>query len=169
MAYLDTLDCSHIVTVMHEDAELLDGFERYKITIKDDNTEYIFPFFRGVTAQIAKWLGDGRAVLIHCSSGVSRSAAVVLAFLVAHARLSLLDAFKRVQDVRCADFRPARQVAFSFFSICLIPSRSPSQSGKLRNSSSEVGFLCQLLAREHQVVCLVMSMHFEISERANES
>ena len=39
-------------------------------------------------------------VLVHCYAGVSRSASLVLAFLMKHHKLSLKDAFRKVKSVR---------------------------------------------------------------------
>ena len=43
---------------------------------------------------------DGCAVLVHCQGGVSRSAAITIAYLMYHLNLSLKDAYKFVKDKR---------------------------------------------------------------------
>ena len=49
---------------------------------------------------IQRALDCSHGVLVHCSAGVSRSAAVCIAYLMKHSRLSLAEAYTRVKQAR---------------------------------------------------------------------
>uniref|UniRef100_A0A3B3QP52 protein-tyrosine-phosphatase n=1 Tax=Paramormyrops kingsleyae TaxID=1676925 RepID=A0A3B3QP52_9TELE len=42
----------------------------------------------------------GRGVLVHCQAGVSRSATIVIAYLMKHTRMTMMDAYKYVRGRR---------------------------------------------------------------------
>ncbi|XP_006630395.2 dual specificity protein phosphatase 13A-like [Lepisosteus oculatus] len=61
----------------------------------------LFPFFYPSAEYIHKGLSTpGARVFVHCAVGVSRSAALVLAYLMIHHHLSLVDAIKTVKESR---------------------------------------------------------------------
>lgn len=49
---------------------------------------------------IDKHIGAQQTVLVHCTMGVSRSASIVLAFLVKHRKMTLLQAYKHLRSCR---------------------------------------------------------------------
>eukprot|EP00802_Teleaulax_amphioxeia_P025657 Tamp_26548.p1 GENE.Tamp_26548~~Tamp_26548.p1 ORF type:complete len:181 (+),score=28.43 Tamp_26548:256-798(+) len=55
--------------------------------------------FEGANAFIAQHLSQGTSVLVHCAGGISRSAAVTIAFLVSTG-YSLRNAFRQVEAAR---------------------------------------------------------------------
>mmetsp|Transcript_70400 Transcript_70400/g.139668 ORF Transcript_70400/g.139668 Transcript_70400/m.139668 type:complete len:208 (-) Transcript_70400:474-1097(-) len=98
--YLRSIACRHVVTVLQDASDLPEEVERYHVPIKDDNEEHMTPYFAEASGQIGTWLASRNHVLVHCSSGVSRSATIVLAFLITQAGMSLMDAFKHVIEQR---------------------------------------------------------------------
>lgn len=61
------------------------------------------PVTSHTTQLIRNWLEDDRKVLVHCNAGVSRSVAVVVAFLICADGLTLQQAIDKVRSVRtCA-------------------------------------------------------------------
>lgn len=56
--------------------------------------------FEGACAFINEAMDAGLSVLVHCAGGVSRSATVVLAYLIAREGMSLRDAYEYLSSVR---------------------------------------------------------------------
>ncbi len=52
--------------------------------------------------QLVRWRNSGETVLIHCQSGISRSATIVIAFVIKAYRLPLMEAYKLVYEKRNA-------------------------------------------------------------------
>ena len=53
---------------------------------------------------------EGKSILIQCATGVSRSASVVIAYLMHQKRISLLEAFHMVREKRpCVSISPGFQ------------------------------------------------------------
>lgn len=96
----------HIVAVMHEPppmpAEVLAALhaDRHHVAVRDDNEARLAPFFGASNTTIEDWLHGGRNVLVHCSSGISRSAAVALAYVVGVARQPLRKAYTEMRERR---------------------------------------------------------------------
>jgi len=65
----------------------------YRVDVEDMGREPIELFFPEATEFIHKHLSEERPVLIHCKAGVSRSASVLLAYLIEYCGYSLHDAF----------------------------------------------------------------------------
>jgi len=59
-----------------------DKISRLSISIDDDDEEDIFQHFEPVCSFVIQALSQGGHVLIHCEQGISRSATLVLAFLM---------------------------------------------------------------------------------------
>jgi len=64
----------------------------YRVDVEDVSREPIEEFFPEATEFIHSWLSREQKVLVHCRAGVSRSASVVLAYLVEYHKYSLHDA-----------------------------------------------------------------------------
>lgn len=62
----------------------------------DDPTEDISLTFDSNLAWIHQALTNGGTVMVHCRSGVSRSAVTVMAYMVRYANMSVVDAYHKV-------------------------------------------------------------------------
>uniref|UniRef100_A0A3B4BFN4 Dual specificity protein phosphatase n=1 Tax=Periophthalmus magnuspinnatus TaxID=409849 RepID=A0A3B4BFN4_9GOBI len=72
----------------------------YGVPANDLPTFDLSPFFYPAAEFIHQALTTGGKVLVHCAVGVSRSAALVLAYLMIHHHLSLLSSIRHVQQKR---------------------------------------------------------------------
>ncbi|KAI0647495.1 protein-tyrosine phosphatase-like protein [Trametes meyenii] len=82
--------------------------QRFQLPLQDSPFSELAAFLPQTTAWIAAALRDpGARVLVHCAQGVSRSASVAAAFLVAHYGCTPEQAVKLVQAKRpCAQPNP---------------------------------------------------------------
>ncbi|XP_034465539.1 dual specificity protein phosphatase 13-like [Hippoglossus hippoglossus] len=72
----------------------------YGVPANDLPTFDLSPYFYPAAEFLHQALTSGGKVLVHCAVGVSRSAALVLAFLMIHHHLSLLSSVRCVQEKR---------------------------------------------------------------------
>ncbi|XP_031695116.1 LOW QUALITY PROTEIN: dual specificity protein phosphatase 13 [Anarrhichthys ocellatus] len=72
----------------------------YGVPANDLPTFDLSPFFHPAAEFIHQALTSGGKVFVHCAVGVSRSAALVLAYLMIHHQLSLLSSTRCVQQKR---------------------------------------------------------------------
>ena len=90
-----------IVSVMSEPPQIDSSqFDLYHCALRDDGNDSMFEKFETCNEFIASAVGRDVGVLIHCSSGISRSATVMIAFLMAHKKWNLLTAMTRVKAQR---------------------------------------------------------------------
>jgi len=75
------------------DSKFLPDVEYHRVDVEDMGREPIELFFPEATEFIHNQLLQERPVLIHCKAGVSRSASVLLAYLMEYCGHSLYDAF----------------------------------------------------------------------------
>jgi len=71
----------------------LGEIQRMKLWVDDVTDEDLFPHFEMVADQIHAVVQDGGCVLVHCVAGVSRSAAICLAYLTKYHARSLRAAY----------------------------------------------------------------------------
>jgi len=107
---------SHLVQVL--DAPWLpvsenDGFNCYRISILDQSSVDIRPHLEAACNHIDRALRSGRNVLVHCQQGVSRSPAIVIAYLIRNQGMSFDNAYGLVK--RKTRLRQAQLWIYSSF------------------------------------------------------
>ena len=70
--------------------------KKYQFDLEDDYSCNISDFFDEINTLIK----NNKTVLVHCAAGVSRSATIVLAYLIQNENLSLREAFLKVRQKR---------------------------------------------------------------------
>ncbi|KAF8568926.1 hypothetical protein P879_03733 [Paragonimus westermani] len=71
-----------------------------RLVASDRETQDLRPFFNSAFEFIEESRCSGKAVLVHCQAGISRSPALVIAYLMAHSDLSLREAYRLVKSKR---------------------------------------------------------------------
>ncbi|KAL7056937.1 hypothetical protein AAHC03_019238 [Spirometra sp. Aus1] len=71
-----------------------------QISVEDAETSNLRIYFDSVGERIAMEKKRGGRTLVHCMAGISRSASLVLAYLIRHQNMSLADAYDLVRAVR---------------------------------------------------------------------
>ncbi|KAF7233019.1 hypothetical protein EG68_07138 [Paragonimus skrjabini miyazakii] len=71
-----------------------------RLVASDRETQDLRPFFNSAFEFIEESRCSGKVVLVHCQAGVSRSPALVIAYLMAHSDLSLREAYHLVKSKR---------------------------------------------------------------------
>lgn len=75
-------------------------FSSMRVAIDDTEEESIEPYLECTYNFISKAREDGVGVLVYCEYGMSRSVSIVLAYLMRSEKLSLVEAFDVVQQLR---------------------------------------------------------------------
>ncbi|KAI1903210.1 hypothetical protein AGOR_G00024880 [Albula goreensis] len=77
------------------------GLIRYKrLPATDNSRQNLRQYFEEVFEFIEEAHQTGRGVLVHCQAGVSRSATIVIAYLMKHTLMTMMDAYKYVRGRR---------------------------------------------------------------------
>jgi protein phosphatase slingshot len=77
-----------------------ESYEYLRININDEPSEQIRSFFQDIFEFIRRHHNLGHSVLVHCQMGISRSATLVIAYLMIDGHKTLGEAFQQVKGVR---------------------------------------------------------------------
>ncbi len=80
------------------------GIPTVWINIDDSESSDLYSHLQKVTTFIHDSIENGDKVLVHCQAGISRSATVVIAYIMRSKRYSLQDAFNFVKRKRSIIF-----------------------------------------------------------------
>ena len=73
---------------------------QFRVAVDDACKEDIQEYFHGVTEFMRKHASEGRAILVHCFMGMSRSATIVILYLMQECDMSLKQAYDFVKRKR---------------------------------------------------------------------
>jgi len=92
--------CCCLREVEFSEKEFSKAVDYYRVDVEDMSREPIELFLPEATEFIHSWISREQPVLVHCRAGVSRSASVVIAYLMTYHKFSLHDAFFLVRSRR---------------------------------------------------------------------
>jgi protein-tyrosine phosphatase len=102
----DLHDSFGIKSIVNATQELDNVFEKdpeytyFRATLRDVPEQQISSYFMPVIEFIDTEITKGKSVLVHCAAGVSRSASLIIAYIMKSRKLSLKEAFTYVNDRR---------------------------------------------------------------------
>jgi len=108
----------------------------HRIAIRDSTMADIRPYLDAACQFIAEKLSRGENVLVHCQQGISRSASIVIAYLMREHKLSYDDALQLLKSKRSC-VKPNS----SFEKTLREWQKDSRQQGRSQELSSDVGFL----------------------------
>lgn len=73
---------------------------RLVLQVDDDRSEDIYPHLKTAVDRMYQVFSQGGKVIVHCTAGVSRSAAVAIAYLIRHRKMTLRRAYTSVAKAR---------------------------------------------------------------------
>ncbi len=79
---LDQLGITMIINVTNDVSDVMGEWKNVKIPIMDDPRENIYKYFDSMYVLIENELNNGGRVLVHCYAGISRSATIVISYLM---------------------------------------------------------------------------------------
>ncbi|XP_062499495.1 dual specificity protein phosphatase 14-like [Corticium candelabrum] len=91
-----TVDVPHATV----DSSQLQEVEFLRIPVTDKPDSLLSSHFDTVSDKIEEARLSGKNVLVHCRAGISRSSTLVLAYLMKHKEMTLLDAYRHVKSRR---------------------------------------------------------------------
>ncbi|KAI1294610.1 Dual specificity protein phosphatase 21 [Halotydeus destructor] len=99
---LENLTNNKIKTIINATSEAPNniGYDTLRILVDDDRKENIYPHLSLATDKIHETTLAGGRTVVHCMAGVSRSTAIVLAYLIKYRKWTLRRAYKHVVQIR---------------------------------------------------------------------
>jgi len=96
---LDQIKVSHILSVIDEQLEKITDYNHMHLMARDSENEDLISHFSNTNKFIEEGIQKG-GVLVHCRAGVSRSATIVLAYIMYSQQKSYEEAYLLVKDKR---------------------------------------------------------------------
>ncbi|VDN97851.1 unnamed protein product [Rodentolepis nana] len=100
---LKELGITHIINATRDLPNYVEGngdIKYLRVAVEDSGTADLTPYFTPTIEFIDVTVRAKGRVLVHCQEGVSRSASLVIAYIMAHSNLSLMRAFTVVSHAR---------------------------------------------------------------------
>ena len=106
---------THVLNVSNDIPFSNPNLKTKRIPISDTERSRITPYFEETKAFIDDAKNSGGCVLVHCAAGISRSASIVIAYMMQSFNITMLDAIAFVRQYR-------QQIDPNFGFICQLAS-----------------------------------------------
>ena len=121
---LKSIGVSHVLTVCPNKPNRFEGIEYKIVSVRDSPEHRIDAHFDECFKFIRTALAQGGTVYVHCFKGVSRSASIVLAYLMKYQRMRFQRALEFLKERRSAvDPNPGFVEQLKNFESILVASR----------------------------------------------
>lgn len=97
---LDQYNIKYVISVMNNPPILSSKYKQLCIRINDDYSAVIRPYFEEAHEFINKAINSGENILIHCYAGISRSATIVISYIMKKYKMTNDDAYIFVRNKR---------------------------------------------------------------------
>jgi protein tyrosine phosphatase len=97
---LNKYDIKYIINISGFENKFPKKFVYYKININDSPNENIFRYFRETGEFINNAVSTGKNILVHCHAGISRSASIIIAYLISWTNRSFDQSYSLVKSRR---------------------------------------------------------------------
>jgi len=95
-----TLGISYVFNMTPHNYRKYDKIIEFNIPLKDEITQNIIDIFPDVVKKVKELNDTGAKIYIHCHAGVSRSASLVIYYLIVYYNIDFEQAFKYVREKR---------------------------------------------------------------------
>lgn len=132
---LDHLNIMAVLTIHQRPRDLRVSRHRTQLAITQDDTdtEAILPHIPKAIDFIEKAREKGVATLVHCGAGISRSATLVIGYLMTHYKWNLDKAL-----THCTNARPVARPNVGFMRALQVSSRAKISIGRWKNGVWEM-------------------------------
>lgn len=96
----ETYQIDTVISCMKNPPKVSSGQEQHIIEIDDDEECYLKPYFSQIADLIQDRIEQKKGVLVHCAAGISRSATMVIAFLMLKRNMPFDEAYVFLKSKR---------------------------------------------------------------------
>ena len=97
--YLKSFNISVVINCAYEHVSEYEDLKAYELNLTDHYPQQLFPSFE-MAYEIIKHYNKDKKILIHCMSGVSRSASLVIFYIMKEKKWDYDRSFEYVQKIR---------------------------------------------------------------------
>jgi dual specificity MAP kinase phosphatase len=97
---ISNTDITNVISVLNEPPTFTEKYNHMKIQISDTHSQNIEKYFEKTHKFIDEALEKKEKVLVHCFAGISRSATIVISYLMKKNKIDMNTAYNMVKKIR---------------------------------------------------------------------
>lgn len=98
--FINKYNIKYIINLSNEKINTFSNIQYKHINIDDDPTVNIYKYFDECVSIIENCLSSNKPILVNCKLGISRSASIVVAYLIKKKKLSVTESYDVVNNKR---------------------------------------------------------------------